>query len=227
MATLLDTVLKIGIAQLNANPSAWSAVATDPKQRTEKLTALAKSAIGDFMSMVANAQDHPDAVQLSTDTAALASGTELTAATLPKNGAIVGVRVTFVSGTPADSTYWPAEAIPAEEVRLYLQDMQAPPAGLGLTMPWYVYAIDSGRLYHGGNLAKIRYIGDLSAVDVDSNQILQKYVWGVAALLMTFALPFMGETDTAAAHYAQLASQARELIVAGKPVPPFGPPKKG
>lgn len=191
----------------------------DPKYNVTWVQDTCRAAINEFLAVVASVEGHPDQLTLSTEdglASARTSGADIDG--IAKVGSFLSCRVTYVSlASDADTDYYPAKAMPAERVRQHISDITA----LGLVVPWYVYSIEAGRLYHPGTGALLRYIAPYTG-NGDLDTSIDRYHNGIVALALAMLLPFMGVTDTAAQHYLQIADRAKQEIAAARestPVP--------
>lgn len=194
----------------------------DPKYNVTWVQDTCRAAINEFLAVVASIKDHPDQLTLSTEdglASARTTGADIDG--IAKIGDFLSCRVTYVSlASDADTDYYPAMKLPAERVRQHIADIST----FTLSTPWYVYAIDAGRLYHPGTGALLRYIAPYTG-NGDLDTSIDRYHNGIVALALAMLLPFMGVTDTAAQHYLTIAMQAKQEIAAAKesaPVPMAG-----
>lgn len=191
----------------------------DPKYNVTWVQDTCRAAINEFLAVVASIKDHPDQLTLSTEdlySASRASGADIDG--IAKIGDFLSCRVGYT--TSSDTVFYPAMKLPAERVRQHIADITT----FTLTIPWYVYAIDAGRLYHPGAGALLRYIAPYTG-NGDLDTSIDRYHNGIVALALAMLLPFMGVTDTAAQHYLAIAMQAKQEIAAAKesaPVPMAG-----
>lgn len=198
----------------------------DPKYNVTWVQDTCRAAINEFLAVVSSVKDHPDQMTLSTEDAfgsSRASGTDIT--TIQKVGDFLSCRTGYSNNTadgtyPLDAHFKPAMKLPAERIRQHIIDAST----FTLSMPWHVYAIEGGRLYHPATGALLRYIAPYTG-NGDLATSIDRYHNGIVALALAMLLPFMGVTDTAAQHYLAIAMQAKQEIAAAKesaPVPMAG-----
>lgn len=185
----------------------------DPKYNITWVQDTCRAAINEFLSVVASVEGHPDQLTLSTEdgiASARTSGADIDG--IAKIGSFLSCRVTFVSlAGDADTDYYPAIWLPAERVRQHIADV----ATFTLTMPWYVYSIDAGRLYHPGTGALLRYIAPYTG-NGDLDTTIDRYHNGIVCIALAMLLPFMGVTDTAAQFYYEMGNRAKQEIAAAR-----------
>lgn len=193
----------------------------DPKYNVTWVQDTCRAAINEFLAVVASVEGHPDQLVLSTEdlfSASRATGSNVSA--IAKVGSFLSCRVTFVSqASDADTDYYPAKALPAERIRQHISDTSA----LGLVVPWFVYSIEAGRLYHPGTGALLRYIAPYTG-NGDLDTSIDRYHNGIVAIALAMLLPFMGVTDTAAQLYYEMGKQAKMEIAAAKESTPIPMP---
>ena len=188
----------------------------DPKYNLTWVQDTCRAAINEFLAVVASVKDHPDQLVLSTEdlySASRTTGADIDG--IAKVGEFLSCRVAYTLG--ADVNFYPAMWLPAERIRQHIADV----ATFSLTIPWFVYSIQAGRLYHPGAGALLRYIAPYTG-NGDLDTSVDRYHNGIVALALSMLLPFMGVTDTAAPMYAELAFKVKQEIAAARessPVP--------
>lgn len=217
MAIVLSEVKRDVLHILNASTltaSVGSTSSADEKFPDDVVLAACTDALNEFGALVASVPNHPEQTQLMQYTAALVHKTQLSVSVADKVGNFLGCRVTHAAGpTPADSTYEAAKSADPEEIRFYVGDV----ALIGVSTPWYKFAVSGGFLYHTGTFAKLGYIpSTISAANVPA-----KYRNGIICLALARLLPFEGNPQMigAAQHFKSLAEAAMERIKEGTTSP--------
>lgn len=189
----------------------------DPKYKITWVQDTCRAAINEFLSVVASVEGHPDQLVLSTEdlySASRASGAGIDG--IAKIGSFLSCRTGYSTNTadgtyPLDLHFKPAIWVPAERVRQHIIDVST----FGLSMPWHVYSIEAGRLYHPATGALLRYIAPYTG-NGDLDTTIDRYHNGIVCIALAMLLPFMGVTDTAAQFYYEMGNRAKQEIAAAR-----------
>jgi hypothetical protein len=202
---------------------------TDPKWSVEHVQSFIKHAIAEVanLEMLAGRKDslHMFCKRRTHNAAAtVALGDNTGRYTIDEDlidGPIVIVEITFdTTGATIDSVpdsytgYEYAEPDSASAIRRYRTRYTAGK----LEVPMYSYAIEGKQIYYTGSRIAITYVPD----DVGSNastSLPNKYANAVVAMALSYLFAYAGGASyvNAAAYFSRLASEARQLILAGKP----------
>lgn len=187
----------------------------DPKYDINRVIAECLRALKMVLATIAKTKGHPDLEWLGTDSALLANAASVQS--IQKEGPFVSCRVSFTTPAPSvdDATFKPAKQIDAEDVRFYVADQTT----FTLTLPWYVYALEAGYIYHGGTRAILRYVAEPDASTLLTTAF-DKYINAAVWIALASLLPFMGRTDTAAGHYYGMAREALRTVAEGQAMAP-------
>lgn len=187
---------------------------TDTKWSTEHVQSFIKHAIAEIANLEI-ISGRKDALHMFLKrTVDLGDGTG--AYDIPEdtiNGPIAGVEITFDSSAPYTG-YEYAEPDAASAIRRYRTRY----TNTKLEVPMYSYAIEGKRIYYTGQRIAITYVPD----DVGSNAdtlLPNKYSNAAVAMALSYLFAYAGGASyvNAAAYFKSLASEARQMILLGKP----------